>query len=259
VEFVKFLEPAPWLSYDNKDVGLITTTASIFHMRTCDPKRGLQILDAAAQLFAKYRYHEVRMDDIAEHAGVAKGTLYRYYRDKEDIYVALTKHGIDCLCEQSHATIVGPGEPDVKLHAFITNIVRFYEQYPYFLELIQRIETSSSSATQNALQEIRSQFYHLVAELIVQFNRGDQESTHNPQLAALALMGTIRGILRFTPQPWPENLADWIYHHFKHGLSQPAGEPAHGATLEPVFGSVLLSGSASEADPVADSVASASS
>ena len=63
-------------------------------MRTCDPKRGLQILDAAAQLFAKSHYHEVHMDDIASQAGVAKGTVYRYFRDKEDLYLALTIHGI---------------------------------------------------------------------------------------------------------------------------------------------------------------------
>jgi hypothetical protein len=37
-------------------------------------------------------------------------------------------------------------------------------------------------------------------------------------LAALALLGMIRGILRFTPQPWPAHLADWIYHQFKHGF-----------------------------------------
>lgn len=191
-------------------------------MRTCDPKRGQQILDAAGQLFAKHRYHEVRMDDIAEHAGVAKGTLYRYYRDKEHLYLALTIHGIQCLYEECHGQVVGPGDPDQKLRAFITAIVRFYEQYPYFLELIQRIETSGSSESVTALQDIRTQWYHLIADLIAQINSAGQLVTRDPDLAALALMGIIRGILRFTPQPWPSHLADWIYHQFTHGLSVPA-------------------------------------
>ncbi|MSQ93318.1 MAG: TetR/AcrR family transcriptional regulator [Gemmataceae bacterium] len=110
-------------------------------MRACDPKRGLQILDAAAQLFAKRRYHEVRMDDIAESAGVAKGTLYKYYHDKEDL-----------LSQIGHA-----GKP----------------------------------------------------------------VTVRPEWATLALLGIIRGILRFTAQPWPEHLPDWIYHQFMNGLSAP--------------------------------------
>jgi AcrR family transcriptional regulator len=193
-------------------------------MRTCDPKRGQQILDSAAQLFARHRYHEVRMDDIAAHAGVAKGTLYRYYRDKENLYLALTIHGIHRLYEESQGQIFGPGDPDQKLREFITRIVLYYEQYPYFLELIQRIETSGSTASVSALQEIRTQWYHLVTDLIRQINDAGQPVTLHPELAALALLGIIRGILRFIPQPWPDHLADWIYHQFMHGLSLPPCE-----------------------------------
>lgn len=182
-------------------------------MRTCDPKRGLQILDSAAQLFAHHHYHEVRMDDIAAHAGVAKGTLYRYYQDKEDLYLALTIHGIRELYEQSKDRILGAGDPDQKLRDFIHGIIRFYEQQPYFLELIQRIETSGTAASLTALQDIRTQWYHLVTDLVKQLNYPD------PELAALALLGVIRGILRFAPQPWPSHLADWMCHQFVHGFS----------------------------------------
>ncbi len=190
-------------------------------MRTCDPKRGLQILSAAAELFAKHRYHEVRMDDIAESAGVAKGTLYRYYDDKEDLYVALTVHGMQQLYDESHRKIAGPGAPEQKLRDFITGCVRFYEQFPYFLELIQRIETSNTTASVNALGTIRSQFYALTASLIRQINRDGKPATRRPEWAALALLGMIRSILRFSAQPWPEHLPDWIYHQFTNGLSLP--------------------------------------
>jgi AcrR family transcriptional regulator len=191
-------------------------------MRTCDPKRGQQILDAAAHLFAKHRYHEVRMDDIAESAGVAKGTLYRYYRDKEDLYVALTLHGAELLFDESQAIMDGPGDPDQKLRDFITGCVRFYEKHPYFLELIQRIETSNTTASVTALGAIRSQFYHLTADLIKQIQREGKPATRRPELAALALLGMIRGILRFTAQPWPKHLPEWIYHQFTAGLSLPS-------------------------------------
>lgn len=187
-------------------------------MRTCDPKRGEQILEAAAQLFAKHRYHEVRMDDIATHAGVAKGTLYRYYKDKEALYRALAIHGLQRLYAESHDTIVGPGDADAKLHAFIVQVVAFYEHYPYYLELIQRVESSKSAQALEALQDMRSRFYHLISDLLAQFNGCASHVSHHPQLGALALLGMIRGILRFTPQPWPEYLAEWIYKQFKHGL-----------------------------------------
>lgn len=188
-------------------------------MRTCDPKRGLQILDAAAQLFANHHYHEVRMDDIAAHAGVAKGTVYRYYADKEELYLALTMHGINELYEQSKDRILGPGEPEQKLREFITRIVQFYEQHPYFLELLQRIETSGSAESLAALDACRTRWNHLVTDLVKQLQEGRGPTAADPELAARALLGIIRGILRFTPQPWPAHLADWIYHQFMHGFT----------------------------------------
>src|SRR5947208_8037163 len=115
-------------------------------MRTLSSARNLQILDTAAQLFAKRHYHEVRMDDIAVQAGVSKGTLYRYFEDKEDLYLALTVHGMKRLLEESQHRIDDAAEPEEKLPSFITGIIRFYQKYPYFLELIARIETSRSAA-----------------------------------------------------------------------------------------------------------------
>ncbi|MBI2807412.1 MAG: TetR/AcrR family transcriptional regulator [Planctomycetes bacterium] len=190
-------------------------------MRTCDPKRGLQILAAAAQLFSKRRYHEVRMDDIAAQAKVAKGTLYRYYHDKEELYIALAIHGMERLFEESRDKLADPGDPDEKLREFITHVVRFYELHPYFLELIQRIETSNSTVSLNALNTMRSQFYHLVIDLIKQLHRSGKPLARRPEWAALALLGMIRGILRFTAQPWPSHLPKWIYHQFMNGLGAP--------------------------------------
>ena len=187
-------------------------------MRTCDPKRGQQILDAAAQLFANHRYHEVRMEDIAAHAGVAKGTIYRYFNDKEDLYLALTIYGMQRLFEESQDKIAGAADPEAKLSAFITHVVRFYEKYPYFLELIQRVETSGSAASADALQTMRNHFFHLVTDLMLQLNSLDPTASHHPEWSALALMGIIRGLLRFTAQPWPKHMPDWIYDQFMHGF-----------------------------------------
>jgi len=108
-------------------------------MRTLDPTREQHILCCAAQLFSRRHYHEVRMEDVAAQAGVAKGTLYRYFEDKDDLYRALTIHGLDRLMEESQAHIAGPGRPEDRLLAYITGVVRFYERQPYFLDLIARV------------------------------------------------------------------------------------------------------------------------
>src|SRR5438132_288135 len=58
-------------------------------VRTKTPQQADKMLDAAVALFGRRRFHEVRMDDIAAEAEVGKGTLYRYFTDKEELYLAL--------------------------------------------------------------------------------------------------------------------------------------------------------------------------
>ena len=52
------------------------------------------ILEAARKTFAKKGFHDATVDDVAAAAGVAKGTVYLYYRSKQDVYLATLKFGI---------------------------------------------------------------------------------------------------------------------------------------------------------------------
>src|SRR5215470_11509990 len=63
------------------------------------PRPGLRdaILRAAEAIFTRREYHEVQMDDVAVASGVGKGTLYRHFRSKRDLYLAVTFEGIERL------------------------------------------------------------------------------------------------------------------------------------------------------------------
>jgi AcrR family transcriptional regulator len=49
-------------------------------------RRQEQILAAAFQVFAVQGYEAARLDDVAERAGIAKGTIYLYFRDKKQLF-----------------------------------------------------------------------------------------------------------------------------------------------------------------------------
>lgn len=53
------------------------------------PDKRTEILEAAELVFASRGYAAARMDDIAEAAGVAKGTLYLYFSSKQELFVSL--------------------------------------------------------------------------------------------------------------------------------------------------------------------------
>jgi len=57
------------------------------------------ILDAMEALVRSRRFDEVTLDEIAKAASVGKGTIYRYFKDKEDLFLQLATEGFDELCE----------------------------------------------------------------------------------------------------------------------------------------------------------------
>ena len=54
-------------------------------------RRQEQILAAAFQVFAVQGYEAARLDDVAERAGIAKGTIYLYFRDKKQLFRAVVR------------------------------------------------------------------------------------------------------------------------------------------------------------------------
>src|SRR5260370_42216817 len=56
-----------------------------------------EILEAASGVFADREFHEVLIDDVAAQAGVGKGTVYRYFRTKEELYFETILQAFDDL------------------------------------------------------------------------------------------------------------------------------------------------------------------
>jgi TetR/AcrR family transcriptional regulator len=78
-----------------------------------------EVLDVALQLFSDKGYHDVSMHEIAKEAEFAIGTLYKFFRNKEDLYKALILQ----LSDQFHralAEVIEGEAPEIeKLRAYV--------------------------------------------------------------------------------------------------------------------------------------------
>ena len=121
-------------------------------MRTKTPLQADKMLEAAARLFGSQRFHEVRMEDIAAEAAVGKGTLYRYFDDKEELYLALLERASQQLVERLREEQSHLNEPRSKLTAIVAGIITFFDEQPHLLDLIQRAEVlrGPNASWQNA-------------------------------------------------------------------------------------------------------------
>jgi AcrR family transcriptional regulator len=69
------------------------TVSSVLKRRVVKPteQRRAEILDAALQLFSSKGFHDTTMEEVANAAGVAKGTIYLYFQSKEHLLLALKR------------------------------------------------------------------------------------------------------------------------------------------------------------------------
>jgi AcrR family transcriptional regulator len=73
-------------------------------------QRQAEILAAAFEVFAAHGYEATRIDDVARHAGIAKGTIYLYFRDKEQLFRAVLRSVVPIRLDAAIESFQGTGE-----------------------------------------------------------------------------------------------------------------------------------------------------
>ena len=191
-------------------------------MRTKTPAQAEKILTAAAQLFASQHFHEARMEDIAERAEVGKGTLYRYFKDKEELYSALLARAADQMSERMQAALEASG-PRARLEAVVGAILDFFVEHPNLLDLIQHAEVMRGpDADLLPWQRTRNENTRLVEELFEDAAREGEFQVEDPHLSALLLLGSLRPVIRWGEKRRRPDLARRIVDQFLYGAARPA-------------------------------------
>lgn len=98
------------------------------------------ILQAALQAFAAYGFRKTSMDDIARGAGVSRPALYLRFRNKEDIYRALTEAHYDAAAREISVALEGGGSVADRLAAAFAvhggDVVKLMISSPHGMELM---------------------------------------------------------------------------------------------------------------------------
>ena len=77
-----------------------------------------EILEAALELFSQNGFHNVSMNEIAQKAEFAVGTMYKFFENKEDLYKALVLEQADKFHRTLTAAIEGPGDEIEKIRNY---------------------------------------------------------------------------------------------------------------------------------------------
>jgi AcrR family transcriptional regulator len=107
------------------------------HEALCAQRRE-QILETAARLFAEHGYANADTQLLAEKLGVGKGTIYRYFPSKEEVFLAAADRVMHLLHERVDAGIRGIEDPLDRIAAAIHAYLAFFAEHPEFVELLMQ-------------------------------------------------------------------------------------------------------------------------
>jgi len=180
-----------------------------------------EILRQAAHLFAQKPFHEVLMDDVAEHVGVAKGTLYRYYPNKDELYAAICFDWMDELTRALADLARQPGNARTRLDAMLLRFVHHFREHQDFFSVLQRQETQVALVQREEFLRRRAAVREVLADVIRQGQANAELRSCNAAASADMLMGMLRSLLWFgDPKLAPEAVAHTILDVFLDGISK---------------------------------------
>lgn len=157
-----------------------------------------EILDAARKVFAEKGFSETTMDQVAERAGIAKGTLYLYFRSKRDIYMAALAQGIRSLNEDSRSKVEAATGVREKLRAFIATRMEYFEQHRDFF-LIYHAEIGNlrlqPAPNEGEISELYLEQAQMLEEVLRAAATAGEIRDLRPEATAFTVCDMTRGVI----------------------------------------------------------------
>jgi TetR/AcrR family fatty acid metabolism transcriptional regulator len=102
-----------------------------------DPDKPQQIIEAAIRVFARNGYYNSRVSDIAREAGIASGTIYLYFKTKDEILVTLFRERMAAFVAQMRREISDEADPVARIRRLVGVHFAVLEQNPALAEVVQ--------------------------------------------------------------------------------------------------------------------------
>jgi len=88
------------------------------------------------KLFSETDFHEVTVDEIAKNVGLSKGTLYLYFKNKENLFFSIITEKTNDLLHRLENSIASDLPFDKTLQKFIKTYLNFFKENKAFFKII---------------------------------------------------------------------------------------------------------------------------
>jgi len=164
-------------------------------------ERRNQILDAARSLLFEKGLNATSINQIAKLAEIGVGTIYFYYKSKEEIFADLQEEGLELLFARILRASNKDLAPDEKLREIGLQYIRFSEKNREYYDIINYFLASPkiffAPNLKSKVDRHGSRIIGLIIETINTGTRSGLFQSTSPRRDAITLWGTLHGLIQF--------------------------------------------------------------
>jgi AcrR family transcriptional regulator len=154
-------------------------------------ERKAQIIQAATEVFSKQGLANTRMDDIAAAANLSKGTLYLYYKSKEELTTAIIEQIFTPNLE--YLQQIEADSSLSQLNAFAHHIIMSFEQFTDIYPLILEFYATREPSQRDLLNQYFTQYREALSSMIKQGIASGEINSVDSVQTAISLTALFEG------------------------------------------------------------------
>ena len=158
-----------------------------------------KILRAAVKVFAQKGFYNARVSEIAKEAQVADGTIYLYFKNKDDILIHLFEEEMDGIIQNVKTAVDPLDDPLDKIRAFVKKHLEMVEEDRLMAEVIQVELRQSTKFMKDYKNRKFRQYLNLLADII---REGQKRGVFRPDLHPAIAKRVIFGALDEISTVW---------------------------------------------------------
>lgn len=169
-----------------------------------------QIIDAAVIAIAENGYHQAQVSKIAKQAGVADGTIYLYFKNKEDILISLFEEKMGVFIEGLHSIIKADSSPSEKLGLMIENHFSVLANDKHLATVTQLELRQSNKEIRMKINAILKDYLKLLDEILIEgMVTGEFRADMDVRIARQMVFGAI-----------DEITTTWVMNEYRYSLME---------------------------------------
>ena len=150
------------------------------------------IVQAAVKIFSKEGFHDAKIDDIAQEAGVAKGTVYQYFSSKQELFQEMIKYSIEKYSQAVKKIVSSNKDIHEKIYTLAINHGKFIKEHIEMGEIVPHQPHILSQEMRLWIMEQKNHIFVVLEEMIeTGINKEEIRKDVDKEIAVLSIMGSL--------------------------------------------------------------------